>query len=131
SIGFRVPSKYILDAVGEEMVPVLSNTTVSIAAICSIAAVFLMYNLFLSKMLNAAESVKGELKANAHGQAMIRTAVKAPQALSAFPPTIQNTQAAMAIMRRPMVKYLLIKPTKVSNFFSYCFKLSLFQSLVK
>ena len=108
------PSKYILEALGEVIVPVLSKIMVSMAAICSMAAVFLTYNLFLSKMLRAAERVKGELKANAHGQAIISTAVKAAHALSVFPPTVQKMAASKAIDIRLTVKYLLIVLTKVS-----------------
>src|SRR5690606_19957755 len=118
-------------ALGEDMVPVLSKTTVSIAAICSIADVFLIYSLFLSNMLNAAESVKGELNANAQGQAIIKTAVKAPHAFEESPPISQKTQAAKAILINATVKYLLIKSIKVSNFFSCTLKLSLFHSFVR
>src|SRR5690606_41137646 len=71
---------------GEVIVPVLSNTIQSILAIFSTTAVFLIYILFRSKMLNAAESVKGELSANAHGHAMINTAVNAFHALAVSPP---------------------------------------------
>src|SRR5690606_2239375 len=106
SIFVSSPSKHIADDVGEEIVPVLSNTTVSIAAICSMAAVFFIYNLFLSKILSAADKVNGELNANAHGQAIINTAVNAPQALSAFSPNIQNKAAISAIEINATVKYL-------------------------
>ena len=110
------------------MVPVLSKIKVSTAAICSIAPVFLTYNLFLSKILNTADNVNGELNAKAHGQAMIKTAVNAAHAFSLSPPTIQNTAANKAIEIKTTVKYLLIVPTKVSNFFSDDLKLSLFHS---
>src|SRR5690606_34359740 len=85
----RWPSKNMRVDLGEVIVPVLSNTIQSILAIFSTTAVFLIYILFRSKMLNAAESVKGELSANAHGHAMINTAVNAFHALAVSPPNSQ------------------------------------------
>src|SRR5690606_37843155 len=98
------------------IVPVLSNTSVPISAICSIAAVFFINNLFLSKMLSAADSEKGELRAKAQGQAIIKTAVKAPHAFSASPPSIQESAEAEAIISNTPVKYLLIPLLKVLKF---------------
>src|SRR5690606_10683286 len=103
---------------GDVIVPVLSNTKVSTSASCSIAAVFLIKNLFLSKMLNAADKVKGELSARAHGQAMINTAVNAPHAFPESPLINQKSAEPIAIVNKAIVKCLLIALLNVWNFLS-------------
>src|SRR5690606_38665132 len=118
SVLVSTPENWICLVFGEVIVPVLSKTNVSISANCSIAAVFFMKNLFLSNMLSAADRVNGELSAKAQGQAIIKTAVKAPHALPDSPFIIQNRAEPIAIVNKAIVKFLLIALLKVWNFLS-------------
>src|SRR5690606_35844102 len=115
SLSSKSPINWICCELGDVIVPVLSKTNAFTLAICSIAAVFLIKSLFLSKILSAAESVNGELSASAHGQAIINTAVKAAQALDESLLANQKTAARVAINNSTVVKYLLIELLNVCN----------------
>src|SRR5690606_37353679 len=88
-------------------VPVLSKTTISTFAICSITEASFKYNFSLPKMRKRFPKVKGAAKAMAHGQATINTEVNTLNAFEGSK-TNQKIVAIKAMERRVTVNRLLI-----------------------
>src|SRR5690554_151953 len=88
-------------------VPVLSNTTVSTFAICSITEASFKYSFSLPKIRNKLPNVNGAANAIAQGQATINTAVNTSNAIEGS--VINQYIVDIAAMDRiPIVNRLLI-----------------------
>src|SRR5690606_8851658 len=112
-------------------VPVLSNITVSTMAIFSITAAFLRYSLLLPKALSVLPKVKGVDIANAQGQAMIKTDVKAFSAMDRSE-KLHTARDPKAISSTIRVNHLLVLFASDSKEWTFSFsKDSLFHRSVR
>src|SRR5690554_4568417 len=116
---------------GSVRVPVLSNITVSTKAIFSITAAFLRYSLLLPKTRSVLPKVKGVDMANAQGQAMIKTEVKAFSAMDKSE-KLHTTREVKATSRTTSVNHLLVLVANDSKGCTFSFsKDSLFHRPVR